>query len=61
VAYLSTVYSGRDAPLTLSQLTKSSYVDLDKQYGEFIASGGPIDLKNPRSPVPGGGPEVSHK
>jgi len=36
VAYLTTVYSGRDTPQTLSELTGVSYEDLDKQYHEFM-------------------------
>ena len=36
VAYLSDVYSGRDTPDTLSQLTGASYHQLDKQYRQFI-------------------------
>jgi len=36
VAYLSDVYSGRDTPDTLAQLTGSSYDQLDKQYRQFM-------------------------
>jgi hypothetical protein len=35
-AYLSEVYSGRDTPETLAQLTGSSYDQLDKQYRQFM-------------------------
>ncbi len=42
VAYLSAVYSGRDTPATLAQLTGATFADLDKQYREFIARGGPV-------------------
>lgn len=42
VAYLAAVYSGRDTALTLPQLALSSFAELDKQYREFIQSGGPV-------------------
>ena len=35
VAYLSTVYSGRDEPTTLSHFTRLSYGELDRQYHEY--------------------------
>jgi hypothetical protein len=44
VAYLSAVYGGRDLPATLAQFAGTSFADLDKQYREFIASGGPVIL-----------------
>jgi hypothetical protein len=37
VAYLSTVYSGRDNHDTLTKLTGTSYGELDKQYRQFLA------------------------
>ena len=37
-AYLTAVYSGRDDPNTLAQLTGASYAELDKQYRQFIAT-----------------------
>jgi hypothetical protein len=40
VSYLVAVYSGHDAPDTLSKLTGVSYTELDKQYREFIEGGG---------------------
>ena len=39
VAYLATVYSGRDTPNTLSQLTGVSYAELDRQYRRFMEAG----------------------
>jgi hypothetical protein len=45
VAYLSAVYSGRDTAAILPQLAGSSFADLDKQYREFISSGGPVAVK----------------
>ena len=39
IAYLSTVYSGRDTPDTLAQLTVTSYGKLDEQYRQYIKSG----------------------
>jgi len=36
VAYLSTVYSGRDDPATLARLCGASYEELDGQYRRFI-------------------------
>ena len=36
VAYLDTVYNGRDTPETLSRLTGTSYGELDKQYRRFM-------------------------
>jgi hypothetical protein len=36
VAYLSTVYSGRDTAQTLSQLTGAGYDVLDRQYRQFL-------------------------
>ncbi len=47
VGYLSTVYSGRDTPVTLPQLTGANFADLDKQYHDFIAAGGPVVLPKP--------------
>jgi hypothetical protein len=44
VAYLSTVYSGTDTPTTLTQLTGTSFAELDEQYREYITSGGPVVL-----------------
>ncbi|MBI3461979.1 MAG: hypothetical protein HY000_02825 [Planctomycetes bacterium] len=38
VAYLSTVYSGRDTLQSLAQLTGTGYDILDRQYREFLAS-----------------------
>jgi hypothetical protein len=38
VAYLVAVYTGRDTPETLSQLTGTTYAELDKQYRKFIKS-----------------------
>ena len=45
VAYLATVYSGRDNPLLLPQLAHSTFADLDRQYRQFIAGGGPVVAK----------------
>ena len=39
VAYLATVYSGRDDPNTLAQLTGVPYSDLDRQYREHMQKG----------------------
>ncbi len=39
VAYLSAVYSGRDNPNTLAQLTGSSCAELDGQYRRFMEQG----------------------
>jgi hypothetical protein len=39
VAYLATVYTGRDAANTLSQLTGAAYDELDRQYREFMEAG----------------------
>jgi hypothetical protein len=39
VAYLSAVYSGRDNPNTLAQLTGTSYAELDRQYRQFMEQG----------------------
>lgn len=36
VAYLSTIYSGRDSPLSLAQLTGTGHDILDRQYREFL-------------------------
>jgi len=36
VAYLSTVYSGRDTPLSLAQLSGTGYDILDRQYRDFL-------------------------
>jgi len=36
VAYLTSVYEGRDTPETLAQLTDTSYAELDKQYRRFM-------------------------
>jgi hypothetical protein len=44
VAYVSTVYSGADTPVILAQLTGTSFAELDKQYREYIKSGGPVVL-----------------
>jgi len=38
VAYLSTVYAGRDRPNTLTELTGASFDELDGQYRAFIAA-----------------------
>ena len=40
VAYLNAVYSGRDNPHTLSQLTGKTYEELDREYLEFMREGG---------------------
>jgi len=45
VAYLSMVYSGRDNPLLLPQLARSTFADLDREYRQFIAAGGPVVVK----------------
>lgn len=37
VDYLSAIYAGQDEPATLSELTKTSFGDLDLQYRRFIA------------------------
>lgn len=42
VDYLSAIYSGRDKPETLSELTGVRYLDLDRQYREFITTLGPV-------------------
>ena len=39
VAYLDAVYSGRDKPDTLAQLTGTTFPELDKQYREFLEAG----------------------
>ncbi len=39
VAYLATIYSRRDTAKTLSQLTRVSYAQLDRQYREFMEAG----------------------
>jgi hypothetical protein len=36
VSYLIAVYTGRDGPNTLAQLTGAGYAELDKQYHEFM-------------------------
>ncbi len=36
MAYLRTVYEGRDTPSTLEELTNTTYKQLDQQYREFI-------------------------
>ncbi len=36
VAYLSAVYTGRDTPGTLAELTGAGYRELDKQYRQFM-------------------------
>jgi hypothetical protein len=51
VAYLSAVYDGRDTAATLPQLAGSSSADLDKQYREFISSGGPVEVKKDEKTV----------
>jgi hypothetical protein len=38
VDYLTAIYTGRDKPETLSKLTGLRYLDLDRQYREFIQS-----------------------
>lgn len=45
VAYLTAVYTGRDHPGTLAQLTGTSYTRLDQQYRQFIKQ----SLAPPRS------------
>ena len=40
VSYLTTVYTGRDGPDTLAQLTGTAYAELDKQYHEFMEKAG---------------------
>ena len=47
VAYLDTVYSGRDTPSTLTDLTKTSYAELDRQYRRFL------EASVPKSSTPG--------
>jgi len=47
VAYLAAVYSGRDTPTSLAELTGVSYLELDKQYREYLTAqpssgGGPV-------------------
>jgi hypothetical protein len=54
VAYLSAVYDGRDTAATLPQLAGCSSADLDKQYREFIASGGPVVVKKDEKAVDAG-------
>ena len=39
VAYLQAVYTGRDNPGLLAQLTGKSFEELDKEYREFITEG----------------------
>jgi hypothetical protein len=51
VAYLSAVYSGADTPVILAQLTGASFAELDKQYREYIQSGGPVVLQNKQEPA----------
>lgn len=38
VAYLVAIYTGRDTPLTLAQLTGTPYDALDRQYREFMTA-----------------------
>ncbi len=46
VAYLVAVYTGRDTPNTLPQLAGTSFSELDKQYRQFLESGGPVVEKD---------------
>jgi hypothetical protein len=39
VSYLIAVYTGRDGPTSLAELTGVSFGDLDKQYRQFLAAG----------------------
>jgi hypothetical protein len=48
VAYLMTVYAGRDQPDTLAKLTGTSFADLDKQYREFLTTGLQKEQGKPR-------------
>ena len=41
VAYLTTVYTGRDTLQTLPQLTGASFAELDAQFRQFITAGSP--------------------
>ena len=45
VDYLVAIYTGRDRPETLAQLTDTSYAELDRQYREFMGSL-PFDLNS---------------
>ncbi len=40
VAYLDAVYAARDLPNTLSDLSGTSFAELDRRYRQFMASGG---------------------
>ena len=40
VSYLIAIYTGHDGPDTLAHLTGAGYADLDKQYREFMETGG---------------------
>lgn len=51
VQYLQLVYTGRDNPQTLAQLTGVSLGELDTQYRKFIEAAG-----KPKMPEPDGGP-----
>jgi hypothetical protein len=53
VAYLVAVYTGRDTPSTLPQLAGNSFSELDKQYRQFLESGGPVVEKDKPSTASG--------
>ncbi len=42
--YLAAIYAGRSTTDTLSELTSTSYENLDRQYREFISAGTPTAL-----------------
>lgn len=42
IDYLTAIYTGRDSPNTLSELTGMRYLDLDRQYKEFIQGLGSV-------------------
>lgn len=47
VSYLLAVYTGRDNLETLSNLTRESYADLDRQYRVFLEAAPPREKKTP--------------
>ena len=52
VSYLVAVYTGHDEPDTLAKLTGAGYSELDKQYREFMQTGGHKDKRAVQSPIP---------
>ena len=54
VAYLVAVYTGRDTLRTLPQLAGTSFTELDKQYRQFLESGGPVVIEKDKQPAASG-------